>query len=112
MPLRLARAPSRVAPSGQPPRLVEVISPRTNGATYTPAEHLFAALARRGGVALELAGDGGGRRFYARSATTPAGQLLASQPGAAYPQARLRPVSSTDDPARRRAGEEVAACTL
>ena len=30
-------------------QLVELVSPRTNAANYTPTEHLFAALAREGG---------------------------------------------------------------
>src|SRR5438094_684055 len=35
--------------------LVEVVSPRTNTATYTALEHFFAAVVRTGGVSLERA---------------------------------------------------------
>jgi hypothetical protein len=39
--------------------LVEIVAPRTNAPTYTPAEHVFAALATQPGAARELAGDAG-----------------------------------------------------
>ena len=48
--------------------VVELVSPRTNGASYTPIEHLFAALSREGAVSLEIGGDVTARRFYARVA--------------------------------------------
>ena len=47
---RTAHAPvpgtDKLGPTAQ---LFEVVSPRTNAASYTPIEHLFAALAREGG---------------------------------------------------------------
>src|SRR2546425_4998358 len=90
--------------------VVELVSPRTNGASYTPIEHLFAALSREGAVSLEIGGDLTARRFYARVAGQRARGLLAAQLGGAYPQTRARPASV--DPARRRPGEQVAVSTL
>ena len=71
-------------------QLVELVSPRTNGANFTPIEHLFAALAREGAVSLEIGGDATARRFYARFANDSARDILDAQLGAAYPQARVR----------------------
>src|SRR6266568_6388508 len=48
--------------------VVELVSPRTNCANYTPTEHLFAALSREAAVSLEIGGDVTARRFYARVA--------------------------------------------
>ena len=90
--------------------VVELVSPRTNGASYTPIEHLFAALSREGAVSLEISGDVTARRFYARVAGQRARGLLAAQLGGAYPQTRARPASV--DPARRRPGEQVTVSTL
>ena len=92
--------------------LVEIISPRTNAATYTPAEHVFAALVRQPGVGFELAGDGQSRRFYARASDARTRGQLLSQLGAAYPQARFRAVDAVADPARRLPHEQTVACTL
>src|SRR6266851_9109175 len=91
-------------------QLVELVSPRTNGANYTPIEHLFAALAREGAVSLEIGGDATARRFYARFANDSARGLLDAQLGAAYPQARVR--QATADPARLAPGEQVTVCAL
>src|SRR5712691_12541603 len=96
---RSAGRSADAAPAPQA-QLVELVSPRTNGATYTPIEHLFAALAREGAVSLEIGGDVTARRFYARVAGEPARGLLDAQLGGAYPQTRARPASV--DPARRR----------
>jgi len=50
--VRIERAPaspaSTTATPGASAQLLEIISPRTNAASYTPIEHLFAALAREG----------------------------------------------------------------
>src|SRR5437763_1600011 len=111
--LRLEHRPARVAPlrpSG--PELVEIITPRTNAAALSAAEHLFAALVGARGLALELAGDATGRRLYARTADPTTRARLAAQLGAAYPQAHARPASGADDPAHLRPGEQLAACTL
>jgi hypothetical protein len=93
-----------------PADLVELISPRTNAASYTPVEHLFAALSREGGVSLEIGGDASTRRFYARVAGPNARALLNAQLSSAYPQicARTAPV----DPARRQPEEQVALVSL
>lgn len=112
--VRIERTPvsgaSTAVPSEAPVQLVEVVSPRTNGASYTPNEHLFAALAREGSVSLELGGDGRARRFYARVLGTRARDLLDAQLSAAYPQTNLRPAAV--DPARRLPDEQVAVATL
>jgi hypothetical protein len=112
--LRIERpsgAPSRIAGTvGPPAQLFEIVSPRTNAASYTPIEHLFAALAREGGVSLELGADASARRFFARVSGPHTQGLLEAQLGAAYPQARLRPAAG--DPARLLPGEQVAATRL
>src|SRR5437870_2859581 len=91
-------------------QLVELVSPRTNAANFTPIEHLFAALAREGAVSLEIGGDATARRFYARFGNDSARGLLDAQLGAAYPQARVR--QATADPARLAPGEQVTVCAL
>src|ERR687885_2062147 len=90
--------------------LLELVSPRTNGANYTPVEHVFAALAGEAGISLEMAGDAAGRRFYARVGDARLRALLEAQLRAAYPQTRARVAAS--DPARRVPGEQVAASAL
>ncbi|MDQ6669209.1 MAG: type IV secretory system conjugative DNA transfer family protein [Chloroflexota bacterium] len=108
---RPAGAPSGNAGTvGPPAQLFEIVSPRTNAASYTPIEHLFAALAREGGVSLELGADASARRFFARVSGPHTQGLLEAQLGAAYPQARLRP--AVGDPARLLPGEQVAATRL
>jgi hypothetical protein len=92
--------------------VVEIVSPRTNAATYTPAEHVFAALVRQAGVALDLAADSQGRRFYARARGPGTRAQLLSQLGAAYPQARFRAVDALADPACRQPHEQAIACAL
>jgi hypothetical protein len=108
--VRIERASADTPVSTAPPDLVELISPRTNAASYTPIEHLFAALSREGGVSLEIGGDASARRFYARAAGPHAHTLLNAQLSGAYPQTRARPASV--DPARRQPGEQVAAVSL
>src|SRR5919199_4998820 len=110
MLLRIERQapPPGAAPAG-PVQLIEIVTPRTNAATCTPLEHFFAALALPGSVSLEIAGDTQARRFYTRLAGG-VRERLEGPLGAAYPQARVRPVLA--DPARRQAGEQVACCTL
>ena len=108
--VRIERAPADTAVSTAPADLVELISPRTNAASYTPTEHLFAALSREGGVSLEIGGDATARRFYARVAGPRARGLLNAQLSAAYPQTQARPAQV--DPARRQPGEQVAVVSL
>src|SRR5262249_24583556 len=92
--------------------LLEIVTPRTNAASLSAAEHLFAALLRTGGLAFELAGDAAGRRLYVRAADAHRRADAAAQLGSAYPQAHARPVGHQQDPARVRDGEQLAACVL
>ena len=93
--------------------VVEVVTPRTNLATLTSAENLFAAIALAEPFSLEIAADGTRRQFLIRAAGPRVRQQLESQLGAAYPQAELRSLSpEAEDPARRKAGEQLGACTL
>ena len=108
--VRIERARAGAAAPDTPADLVELISPRTNAASYTPLEHLFAALSREGGVSLEIGGDASARRFYARLAGPHARTRLNAQLSAAYPQTRARPAPV--DPARRQPGEQVAVVSL
>ncbi len=91
--------------------LLEIVTPRTNAATITPAEHLFAALVRERAVSLEIAGDHLARRFYARLAGPASRQQIVNQISAAYPQACLRPATAPD-PAHRQADEQAAVVSL
>jgi hypothetical protein len=108
--LRIERGHCESNSAPEPIELVELVSPRTNSASYTPIEHVFAALSRKGGVAFEISGDATARRFYARLAGPTLRQLLDAQISAAYPQARAR--AAAKDPALRGAGEQVAISTL
>src|ERR687884_1796843 len=101
-----------VTASTSGPELVEIITPRTNAATLSAAEHLAAALVGSRGLALELAGDAGGRRLYARAADADTRAHLVARLSAAYPQAHTRTISDADDPARIAPDEQVAVCTL
>src|SRR6266700_1874774 len=55
--LRLEHRPTRFDQPHGGPELVEIVTPRTNAAALSAAEHLFAALVGSRGLALELAGD-------------------------------------------------------
>src|SRR6266571_1657029 len=92
--------------------VVEVVTPRTNLATLTSAENLFAAIALAEPFSLEIAADGTCRQFLIRAAGPGMRQQLESQLGAAYPQAELRPLNPDTDPARQKAGEQLSACIL
>src|ERR1700716_1493896 len=94
------------------PHLVEVVTPRTNVAALTSAENLFAAIALAEPFSLEIAADDSRRRFLVRAGSEGMRQQLASQLGAAYPQAELRPLASDADPARCLPGEQALGCTL
>src|SRR5438445_12457289 len=104
--VRVERGSVKATASTAPVDVVELLSPRATAASYTPIEHLFAALSREGGVSLEIGGDTTARRFYARVTGPRARGLLNAQLSAAYPQTRARPTSV--DPARRQSGEQVA----
>jgi Helicase HerA, central domain len=109
--LRLEGSPAATSPGPDCVQLVEIITPRTNTAALSAADHLFATLVGSSGLGLELAGDAAGRHLYARADPALASRF-ALQLGAAYPQAHIRRVGGVDDPARLRSGEQVAACTL
>ena len=106
---------------GPAEHVLEVVTPRTNAARLSSAEHLFGALVPRGErtsepVSLEIVGDGEQRRFLARAASTQELRRVAGQLGAAYPQAVLRPFHSatfpTGDPVQVGPDEQVVAATL
>jgi hypothetical protein len=92
--------------------VVEVVTPRTNAATLTAAENLFASLAQSEPIAVEMAADSEGRRFLVRASSDRMRQQLLSQLSAVYPQADLQQLQPDEDPACARAGEQTAACTL
>ena len=103
-----------------PPELLEVVTPRTNAATITPAENLLAAvsapLAVPAPFALEIAATHDARWFLVRAGSPGVRCHLEDQLAAAYPQAALRPLDAGTipglDPARRLPGERVATCAL
>jgi hypothetical protein len=100
--------------------MIEVITPRTNAARLSPAEHLFAAIGAHAAmdedpVAFEIAGDKERRRFLVRTGSRAQQQRVAAQFGAAYPQASLRSSESTTlvgDPAQLGPDEQAVAATL
>ncbi len=101
----------------QPAReLVEIITPRTNVATSTPAENLLAAISLPEPFSLEIVGTASARWFLARAGTLAARRHLEAQLAVAYPQADLRPLDVDRypglDPARLDPSEQRAACTL
>jgi len=101
------------------PELLEIVTPRTNLATVTPAENLLAAMSiadRPRPFALEMVATPTARWFLARARDGTTLSHLREQLGVAYPQAALRPLAVGDvpgmDPARLAPDEQVAACTL
>jgi hypothetical protein len=100
--------------------LLEVVTPRTNAARLSPAEHLFAAIGVQADmddapVAFEITGDAERRRFLVRVTARAQQQRLMAQLSGAYPQAVLRPLDrsqSVADPARLGPDEQAAAATL
>lgn len=111
MRLELKLTP-RQCRSDTEPFVFEIVTPRTNAAALSSAENFFASLALGVPVAMEMAGDRDRRRFLVRALGPSMGQQLVSQLGAAYPQADLRRLAASDDPARAREGEQQVACTL
>src|SRR5687768_11397625 len=100
-------------------QVLEIVSPRTNSALLSAAEHLFATLTvagERRALALEIAADAGSRRFLGRCSTREDVRRLAGIVGSVYPQAELRHFDSatfpTGDPAGIGPDEQLAACTL
>src|SRR5437773_2912037 len=106
--MRIALEFKRATPA-QPIDVVEVVTPRTNLATLTSAENLFAAIALAEPFSLEIAADGTCRQFLIRAAGPGMRHQLQSQLGAAYPQAELRPLNPDKDPAHQKAGEQLSA---
>jgi hypothetical protein len=101
--------------------VLEIVTPRTNTARLSSAEHLFATLVPERDsapepVSLEITGDSDQRRFLVRTTTARGLQRVSGQLAAAYPQAALRqfPPASfpTGDPAKIGPNEGVAAVTL
>jgi hypothetical protein len=93
-------------------RVVEIVTPRTNAAALTSAEHFFASLALEEPFSLDIASDANHRQFLVRAAHPTACEQVLSQLSAAYPQAEFRTLGAEQDPATRRDGELVAACSL
>src|SRR6266545_2782882 len=102
----------RTPPAPVEPRLVEVVTPRTNLASLTSAENMLATVSVPEPFALEIAADHQTRRFLMRTAADGMRQHLEGQIGAAYPQAALRAVDANGDPARIGDDEQVRTCTL
>ncbi|MDP9383552.1 MAG: hypothetical protein M3Q29_26090 [Chloroflexota bacterium] len=92
--------------------LTEIVTPRTNTAAITPVENMLASISTREPFSLEIAATHTERRFLMRAASPEMSRRLTRQVSAAYPQAGLRPVDSTSDPALPNFGERVAACVM
>ena len=101
--------------------VLEVVTPRTNTARLSSAEHLFGTLVSRQDraaepVSLEIVADAEQRRFLVRTASPQALRRVAGQLGAAYPQAVLRSIESpkvpSGDPVHIGPDEQAAAATL
>jgi hypothetical protein len=83
--------------------VLEVVTPRTNAARLSSAEHLFGTLVPGGvdtaePVALEIVSDTEQRRFLVRTTSSASLRRVGGQLGAAYPQATLRPVGAATFP--------------
>ena len=108
--LERPKAPSRRT------ELVEIVTPRTNTATITPAENLLAAISLAEPFSLEIAATGTARWFLARAGSGAMRCHLESQLAVAYPQAEIRGLNLERYPGLDPAGlgpeEQVAACTL
>jgi hypothetical protein len=112
----------RVVASEPAEQVVEVVTPRTNTALLSSAEHLFAGLtlqanaADGSAVSLEIVADSERRRFLVRTSTPAQQRRVSAQLGAAYPQAALRPFDQatfpTGDPAQLGLDDQVAVCTM
>jgi hypothetical protein len=102
--------------------LLEVVTPRTNQARLTPAEHLFGSLfadadrPEGNPVALEIVADAMSRRFFVRAGSVEQQQRVAGQITAAYPQAALRPLDAaslpTGDPLQLNPDEQSAVAVM
>ena len=114
----------RNAPKTREPaqQLLEVVTPRTNTALISPAEHLCASLTLQtrgpggGPVAFEIVADGERSRFLVRTESNLKQRQLQGQVGAAYPQAALRSLELATlpmgDPVQIGPHEQMASYTL
>lgn len=98
------------------PELAEIVTPRTNTATITPAENLLSAISLAEPFGLEIAATSSSRWFLARAESVAMRVHLESQLAVAYPQAEIRQLDLERypglDPAGLAPGEQVAACAL
>lgn len=102
--------------------LLDVVTPRTNAALISPAEHLCAGLSvdtgspGGGPVALEIVADDERCRFVIRAQSELQVQRLRGQVGAAYPQAALRAMNGASfpsgDPLNVGPEAQVACCAM
>jgi hypothetical protein len=103
-------------PAGPAQQLLEIVTPRTNAATITPAENFFAAVSLPEPFALEIAATRTARWFVVRAGSAGMRRHLEEQLAAAYPQASVRALDAGRvpgiDPARCRSDEQVAAVAL
>jgi len=110
----------RVKEIARAEQVLEVVTPRTNTARLNAAERLFGSLVLSSGpdepVALEIAADTERRRVLVRTGSALGQRRVASQLGAAYPQAGLRRFDAgsfpTGDPAQLGPDEQVALSVL
>lgn len=97
-------------------QLLEIVTPRTNGATAQTTENLFAAISLPELFSLEIAATATARWFLARATGPRMRRHLAAQLAVAYPQATIRPLDLRQHPfldsAQLGPDEQVAACTL
>ena len=70
-------------PPGPRQQLLELVTPRTNHATITPAENLFASISLAEPFAVEIAATSDARRFLARARSAAMARHLAAQLGVA-----------------------------
>jgi len=101
---------------------MEVVTPRTNSALISPAEHLCAGLSLHaratggGPVGLEIVADQERCRFVVRAQSDSQLRRLMGQVGAAYPQAVLRPLDCESpvsaDPLLVGPDEQIACCVM
>ena len=105
----------RKAPAGNI-QLVEIVTPRTNAATITPAENLLAAISLAEPFGLEIAATGTARWFLARAGSRAMRCHLESQLAVAYPQAEIRRLDLERypglDPAVLGPDEQAVVCAL
>src|ERR687885_1856314 len=86
---------------------LEVVTPRTNAATMSAAQHFFAGLSMPEPYSLEIAADQHARQFVCRSGSAALEQQLRGQLTTAYPQAQVRRLEPAADPARVAPDEQV-----